>query len=140
MKSVSQFGDQVALTMSLLCAVHCFATPILVSTLPAFQALSCENSESIHFWMMLGVVPSSAISLLMGCRKHKEQTFLIIGFLGLSILIFASIWGHELFGCCYEKYITLLGSSIISFAHINNYFLCRHSNCKNHNSQIKTFV
>ena len=124
MKKISQIGDQFAVSLSLICAIHCFASPILMALLPSFQILSCSNNETVHFWMMFGILPSSLFSLGMGCRKHKKLNFLGVGLLGLTILVLTSIWGHQLFGCKNEKYVTLLGSCIVSYAHISNYLKC----------------
>ncbi|MFK7873719.1 MAG: MerC domain-containing protein [Oligoflexales bacterium] len=132
MKSMSQMGDQLSVGLSMLCAVHCFVLPVFMALVPSLQVLSFASDESFHFWMMVGVLPTSLATLWMGCHKHKEYGFLAVGLLGLSILAFAAIWGHALFGCKYEKYITLLGSGLISFAHIKNYFKCKHENCDNH--------
>ena len=133
---MTQIGDQLAVSLSLICAIHCFAGPILVALLPSFKLLSCSNNESVHFWMMFAILPSSLVSLAMGCRKHNKLNFLLIGFVGLVVLTLASIWGHQLFGCKNEKYVTLLGSCIVAFAHVNNFLLCRSSNCENHGSQM----
>ena len=129
MKKLTQIGDQLAVSLSLICAIHCFAGPIIIALLPSFQILSCSNNESVHYWMMFGILPSSLISLGMGCRKHKKLNFLLMGLIGLTVLTIASIWGHQLLGCKYEKYLTLLGSCIIAFAHVNNYLLCRKADC-----------
>ena len=87
---------------------------------------------------MIGVLPTSLITLAMGCRKHKKNNFLSIGLFGLMILCFATLWGHQILGCTYEKYLTLTGSLIISFAHINNYLLCRKDKCEESKSSCKT--
>ena len=74
------------------------------------------------------IIPTSVVSLGLGCQKHKNSNFFVIALIGLTILIISSIWGHQLFGCKNEKYVTLIGSCIVSFAHIKNYFLCRNFN------------
>lgn len=130
MRTLARIGDQLAVSAALLCAVHCFFTPVFIAMMPSLQVLSIVGDESFHFWMMVGVLPTSLITLVMGCRKHKRNIFLAIGLLGLSILVFSAIWGHKIFGCKYEKYVTLTGSLVISFAHINNYFLCRKKKCQ----------
>ena len=125
MKKIEQLGDKLALSMSFLCAIHCFAVPVLIAILPSFQFLSCANNKNAHLWMMLIILPTSLISLVLGCNKHKKLSFLLIASIGIGILGFSAIWGHDLFGCKNERYVTLLGSAIVSFAHINNFLLCR---------------
>ena len=128
MSTITRIGDRLAVGAALLCAIHCFLTPVFIAMLPSLQALSILDDEKFHFWMMIGVLPTSLIALAMGCKKHKRFTFLGIGLLGLVVLVFAALWGHDLLGCKYERYLTLTGSLIISIAHINNYRLCRSSN------------
>ncbi|MDD9950876.1 MAG: MerC domain-containing protein [Zetaproteobacteria bacterium] len=132
MRKIAQMGDPLAVGISLICTVHCFLAPVLMTMLPSLKALSITDDASFHFWMMVGILPTSLITLAMGCRKHKKHTFLLIGLVGLLVLGVASLWGHQLFGCKYEKYITLVGTCMMSFAHINNYLLCRHANCDAH--------
>ena len=132
MKKSGNFGDKLAVSLSLACGVHCFLAPVLVALLPSLKALSITQSPDFHFWMLFCVLPTSMYTLTMGCQKHKRFSFLVFGFLGLGIVTFAAIWGHDLFGCKVEKYITLLGSSIICLAHFRNYLECRKAACANH--------
>ena len=129
MSTLVKIGDQLSVGAALLCGIHCFMTPIIFALLPSLKAYTILNSHNFHFWMLIAVLPTSLITLAMGCKKNQKNTFFIIGLVGLSILIFSTFWGHQLFGCKYEKYLTLLGSLIISFAHINNYLLCRKNKC-----------
>ena len=130
MRTLAKIGDQLAVSAALVCAIHCFFAPVVVALVTSFQALAIVSDERFHFWMMLGVLPTSVATLAMGCKKHKKATFLAIGFFGLGVLFFASLWGHQVLGCTYEKYLTLAGSLIISFAHINNYLYCRKEKCE----------
>ena len=132
MKKIIQIGDQLAVSISLICAIHCFLAPVLVVMVPSFQTLSIADDEVFHFWLMIGVLPTSFVTLAMGCRRHKKYTFLAIGLFGLSVMAVASLWVHDWLGCDYERWATLVGSCIIVFAHINNYLLCRKKNCDVH--------
>lgn len=130
MRALTKIGDQLALSATLICAVHCFLAPVLITLLPSFRALSFLNDDSFHAWMLVGVLPTSLFTLAMGCKKHKKSTFFVIGFLGLSLLFFTAFWGHQLLGGTYEKYLSLAGSMVIAYAHINNYVLCREDKCR----------
>ena len=125
MSKVAQIGDKVAVSISFLCAIHCFATPVFLALVPSLQIFNCSD---VHFWTLVLIIPTSAISLGLGCKKHKNSNFFVIALIGLTILFVSSIWGHQLFGCKNEKYVTLIGSCIVSFAHVKNYFLCRKFN------------
>ena len=130
MKAIPKFGDQLAVSAALICAIHCFFTPVLIALIPSLQALAILNDESFHLWMMAGVLPTSLMTLAMGCRKHKKKIYLAFGLLGFFTLFFAALWGHQLLGCTYEKYLTLLGALLISFVHVNNYLRCRKEKCE----------
>ena len=130
MRTLTRIGDQLAVSAALLCAIHCLFTPVVLALLPSIQSLTFVEDEAFHLWMVMGVLPTSLFALVMGCRKHKKPTFLAIGSLGLAILFSAAVWGHELVGCRYEKYLTLAGSGLVSFAHIKNYLMCRKQDCE----------
>ena len=122
MNKTTHFGDTLAVSISFLCAIHCFALPVFITLLPSLQLLSCSK---VHLWMLVAIIPTSLVSLILGCSKHKNKSYLAIAILGLSVLTFSAIWGHQLFGCKNEKYVTLLGSCILSCAHIKNFIHCR---------------
>ena len=122
MNKTNQFGDILAVSLSFLCGIHCFAIPILLTILPSFKFLSETN---VHLWIMVGIIPTSLISLVLGFNKHKNKSYLMTALIGLILLAFAAVWGDQIFGCENEKYVTLLGSSILSFAHIKNFLSCR---------------
>ena len=63
--------------------------------------------------------------MALGCKKHKSYNIIFYGFFGLSILIISAIWGHDLFGESGEIVSTLVGTSILSYGHIQNQKLCK---------------
>lgn len=119
MKLKNQTIDLIALTSSILCAIHCAAVPILLS----FSALS-----SIHLlhnpwiewsFISLGLI-LVVLSLWPSFRKIHQRTmplwFAAIGFLfiGISRLDFSLWWetGNTVFGAC-----------LVSYAHYRNWKL-----------------
>jgi len=126
----TQFIDKVAIGVSSLCIAHCLIFPLIAVIMPSIVALGL-TSESFHFWMVISVIPSSIYALSLGCKKHKNISIVIIGLLGLSFLTLAIFLGHNLLGELGEKALTLIGSLLISFAHIKNFKLCHHQDhCK----------
>lgn len=124
MKNTQALSDQIAIGLSVLCAIHCLALPLLVVILPSIVALQLEN-EAFHYWMLLAVVPTSAYALSMGCREHKHYRLLAIGGLGLLCLFAAVLIGETMLGESGEKVLTLIGVSIVAFGHFRNFRLCR---------------
>lgn len=128
MNSKVQTLDKMAIGISMLCAVHCALLPIAMTMLPALAGTMLAD-ESFHLILVLGILPTSAYALVMGCRKHGQWKVLSWGLAGLTSLVLALIIGHDLLGEFGEKGLTLLGSSLVAFGHILNFRLCRTAQC-----------
>lgn len=117
-------ADRTAIALSALCVIHCLFLPIAMVMLPALAALDLDN-ETFHAWMVMIVLPVSAVALLMGCRRHGRRGVLAVGGLGLATLMLAVIAGHDVLGELGERLTTLLGASLIAFSHWRNFRLCQ---------------
>lgn len=120
MIKIENVTDKLAITLSIACAIHCLALPLILLLLPSFVALQL-NYEAFHTWMVIIVLPTSVYALFMGCKQHKRYKLLFIGFLGLILLVLALSIGNEY----WEKVLTLVGSSVIAGGHYWNYRLCQ---------------
>jgi len=125
MNQLQKPADKIAISLSLLCAIHCLAMPLLVVLLPAVASLPLE-SESLHLWLVVAVLPISLFSLTLGCKKHRKYQVAYIGSVGLFTMVFAILGEILGFGEVVEKTLTLLGASLIALAHFWNYRLCQH--------------
>lgn len=123
MKTAQAVTDKLAISLSLLCAIHCLALPLLLIWLPSLALLNLDN-EAFHLWMVIAVIPSSIYALTVGCKQHKRFPILLLGILGLAILISALFFGEQ-FGESGETILTLLGAAIVSSSHWFNFRLCR---------------
>jgi len=85
--------------------------------------------EGFHLVMLWLILPSSAIALTLGCRRHKDAAVLVAGACGLSILVFTAAFGHDLAGELGEKLLTFVGAAVLSAGHLRNYRLCRREAC-----------
>jgi energy-coupling factor transporter transmembrane protein EcfT len=120
MIKIENVTDKLAITLSIACAIHCLALPLILLLLPSFVALQL-NYEAFHTWMVIIVLPTSVYALFMGCKQHKRYKLLFIGFLGLILLVLALSIGNEY----WEKVLTLVGSAVIAGGHYFNYRLCQ---------------
>ncbi len=128
----SQTVDKFAIFVSSLCVAHCLVFPILAVLMPSFITLGLE-SESMHFWMIITVIPSSIYALALGCKKHANTSVFLIGVLGLSCLLLAFALGGDVLGETGEKMLTVIGAIIIAFSHFKNFKLCQHKDdCECH--------
>ena len=127
MRTIQNYTDKMAISLSLLCAIHCLAFPVVILLLPTVAALQL-NDEAFHLWMLLAVIPTSLYALTMGCKQHKQYRLLIVGFMGLLFLVSAVVLGGV-----WEKVLTCIGAGIMAFGHYQNYRLCQHEdNCECH--------
>ncbi len=121
---LSYLVDKVAVSTSLICAVHCLFLPVFVVTFPTIAA-TIFGQEAFHQILAYFIIPISFLGLFMGCRKHKNLLVKIIGYGGLSILGLTAVLGHGTLGEVGEKIFTLVGSFAIATAHVRNYLLCQ---------------
>lgn len=129
MNSVQAITDRAAIGFSLLCAIHCLATPLALALIPSLAALPLEG-EAFHLWMIFLVIPISLFALTVGCRKHKRYSITILGTIGLSIMTAALFVEGLEFGAIIEKTMTVIGAIFVAAGHLWNYRLCRHhDNC-----------
>ena len=119
MKLIQSTADKFAIGLSLMCTVHCFATPVILALLPSFAVLQI-NGEQFHLWVLAAVLPTSLLALSLGCKKHKRTRYMACGVVGLAFLIIAVLLGYEEA----EKALTLIGSAFIALAHWFNYQQC----------------
>ena len=125
-------GDKVAIGLSLACALHCLVVPVIVSLYPSVITAGLQD-ERIHLALLAFVIPISAFSLTMGCRRHKQFPVLSLGAAGIFVLILSALLGHEVGGESLEVAGTLLGSSLVACSHVLNFKLCRASHgCGGH--------
>jgi len=123
--------DKTAIGLSLLCAAHCLALPLVLVLLPSLAALQL-NYEAFHFWMVIAVLPTSLYALTMGCKQHKRYRLLLLGSVGLILLVSAVVLGEAVIGELGEKALTLVGAAFIAYGHYTNFRLCQ---LRQHQSQ-----
>ncbi len=123
MKLTQSVMDKFAIGLSMMCTVHCFATPILLTLLPSFAALQLDN-EQFHLWILAAVIPTSLLALSLGCKKHKRFRYMASGLVGVTLMVLAVTVGEALLGELGEKGFTLVGSAFIAVAHWFNYRQC----------------
>lgn len=126
MKLTQTTADKFAIGLSLMCTVHCFATPIILALLPSLAVLQI-NAEQFHLWILAVVLPTSLLALSLGCKKHKRTRYMACGVVGLACLIIAVLLGQEEA----EKALTLIGSAFIALVHWFNYQQCFKKNNEN---------
>ena len=123
MIATQKISDKFAISLSAICAIHCFFAPVFLVLFSSFESIQYDN-ELIHFLFLLMTVPISFFALTLGLKNHKKSSFFILGIAGLIILILALVLGEGILGKLGEKLVTLIGSIIVVFAHFKNYQTC----------------
>ena len=151
-KSTSDWGlgwiDSMAIGLSVLCAVHCLLTPVLLVLFPVIASTFWVERD-FHLWMLFFVLPTTCIAIFWGCRKHRDRWIVFLSALGLSLL--AGVAAYEVL--TYEPLrgmrmrsvrivslmkrmvihsatiLNVLGGSLLALAHGRNFYLCRRLRC-----------
>ncbi|HEX7694925.1 MAG TPA: MerC domain-containing protein [Sphingomonas sp.] len=118
--------ERAAIGASALCLIHCAGLPLLLAALPALSSL-IHVPESFHVWILAFAVPSAALALFGGKRRHRQAYPLLAGLAGLILLATGALL---LLGGPWETPVTILGSLCLAFAHVANWRLRhRHHRC-----------
>ena len=116
-------SDKFAMTLSMVCLVHCLFAPSLIVLTYSFMAMSVE-SELIHKLILLITVPVSIFALSLGYKNHKTINFIVLGVIGLLTLVLAVVMGEGILGENGELSLTMFGSALVVLSHYKNYQIC----------------
>ncbi len=142
-QKTSAILDQLAIGMAVICGIHCLMMPIILALLPIVAA-SFFAHEHFHLWMLLLVLPTTSISIFMGCRKHRDKWTAALSLTGLGIMIAVTIFEYATHTSCAtcagcarsadapvppSAWCNTIGGLFLASAHVRNFKLCRNSNC-----------
>lgn len=112
--------DQVGAGLSLVCAVHCMATPLLLSLLP-FVGLGFLANEVVEN-LLLGTSLVLAVgSLCWGFHIHHQRRTLLL--LGAALLFI--VGGRFSLEETVEVVCVVLGAGLLASGHLLNRHLCK---------------
>ena len=83
MRKNAMLSDKLAIVLSGLCVLHCFAVPIIVLFLPA-SLTAFVSDENFHIGMLMAVIPISFFAFISGYREHGKESFMILGGAGIN--------------------------------------------------------
>lgn len=113
--------DRIGMSASLLCVIHCLATPLIVLLLP-FAGEVLEH-RWFHISIALIVFPVAIWALWNGYQLHRRKVVLYLGSVGLAVLALGMAVGeysHE-----FEIAAMVAAGLILAAAHYNNLRACR---------------
>ena len=126
---LSMLLDRASIGLSVICVLHCFATPILLAFAPSLLALPVAD-EKFHAVLIFLILPASLVALTLGCRRHGDMSVVYWGCGGLVVLLGTLVLGHDLLGDAGEKITTVFGSGLVVIGHTLNFRACRASTCQ----------
>lgn len=107
--------DLAGMGLSVACAIHCLATPVLLSTVSVlgFEFLGHEGFESE---MIAAIALLAGFTFINGFRMHGKKGHFFLGVIGLAIfLLVRPFVDHSL-----EPFATLLGGTAFVLGHFLN--------------------
>lgn len=108
--------DSIAILASGLCLAHCLALPALFLLIPA-SAAWLAVPESYHLWMLAFALPSSALALHLGKKRHRRWTPTAVALPGLLALAVGALLFQ---GLGLETLLTVAGAASLAVAHSLN--------------------
>ena len=117
--------DNLGITISSVCAIHCLLLPAIFLIAPYSFIASHEFHETLIYF----ILPCALIAFVLGCRKHGDMRVAIMGTIGI-VLLASSVILHETLhsdqhsDSLISVLITVMGSVMLIFSHIRNRKLC----------------
>ena len=116
--------EKVGFYLSLICAIHCIATPILITLLP-FLGSSFISDHSWEIWFIVGSLILAGILLWSDFRKHHNPIplYFLIG--SLLVKLLEIIWlSHQ-----FEFLTGSIGALFIASAYYFNWKYKKECSC-----------
>lgn len=113
--------DNIGVTISSLCLIHCILLPILILFFPIISLYYLMNE--IYEWVFLCLsIIVGFFSLCLGHKKHKSSLALKTLIFGFTFLVISKIFHNS--DNTLHSVLVLFGGSLIIFSHILNKKLC----------------
>jgi len=113
--------DVFGIGLSGLCLIHCLFVPLL-SLLFVIRLDAIVESELLHLGLLFLIVPTAAIALGKGYRRHRRISVPIAGATGLAALVLGLALAG-LLGEAFETWFTVCGGLTLASAHWMNWRL-----------------
>lgn len=110
------FWDRIGISTSILCVVHCLATPVLVIFLPL--AGSSLAHDWFHEIIIAIVVPVALWALWNGYRIHRHNSMLWYAGFGFLFIAMSVALGHD--HDLIEKAFMIAAGLLLGYAHFLN--------------------
>lgn len=114
--------DGLAIGASAICLVHCLVLPALLVLVPTLGAV-LSLPEEFHLWALIFAVPTSALALASGYRRHRLLRPVAIAGVGLGLLALGVLAAPTEW---VETALTVPGAVALAIGHALNWRATRH--------------
>ncbi len=116
--------DRLGIGLSLLCAIHCVATPMIILSVPIMARYYLAHPY-FHLILALMIIPVGMVAFIHGFTHHKNYLVLLLGIPGLFIVTGIPYLIHRLQFDLNEPIFMTIGSGLLILAHWNNRRRCQ---------------
>ena len=81
--------DRVGIIASILCAIHCALTPVLLIFLPTFGKAWAHPAT--HWGMAIVVIPIAIFMMIKSYKKYAKKAPIYVGSLGILLIVIGAI-------------------------------------------------
>jgi hypothetical protein len=111
--------DRFGATGSILCALHCALTPLLLAALPSL-GLSVWLGDGFERGFVTFVTVLGLFSMIWGYRRHR-----VFRALGMLLLGLAALWAGVLYAPLHQALVPhaivmTIGGTLVGLAHLVN--------------------
>ena len=136
--------DRLGISLSLLCAIHCLLTPVIILSLPIVARYYIDHPW-FHWLMAILIIPVGVGAFFSGYRHHGRISVLVYGILGLIIIGIVPVFFHQDLNWWSEPLVMILGSGLLISAHWINRRSCAcelhgHGHSSSHGHSAKTIT
>lgn len=114
--------DGFAVTASVLCLIHCLVLPAILVALPVLATMLAVP-ESFHAIAFALALPTSALAIASGYRRHGRRWPFVVAGIGLTLL------GTGAFAIdveVAERVFSTAGAVLLAVAHVGNWRALSH--------------
>ena len=113
--------DAAGIGASLLCILHCVATPLLLVVLPALEVLERQT----HAFFALSILCIGLLAFVPGYRRHRRWRVVLLGLVGFGMLSSGVLVPEAAMSETAEVVLTVLGGATLITAHLRNAYFCQ---------------
>ena len=129
---INRIWDKLGICASVLCLIHCIATPVLLLIFPTtnFFFFDASHMHEAHEIFAVVVVISMLIAVYPTCRKHGHKDIIALALSGITFVL-AAVFLHDTLNEHLDHLLTIVGSILLIIAHVKN-MKVRHGKCTSH--------